>query len=294
MRRLVRSLAIAAVLTTLGTGCGGPPTPAQAPSPAVLAAFRQMAVQPRELGRAEALAVQNCLRGQGYDAPLPRATYGSVANLPLALDDTAAHDGYADALDRTPPGGDPDVLHAYQTTLPVAEQTVFAQRLNDEQAPQTAFTTPNGWHLTASESGCVAEARTAVYGSVQASLLLLYLPQDLNATATAVGSEESVAAANDRYRTCMTGRGHPVSFPQEAVALAQQAVRPGVAEPSPQELAIAVADAECQRSSAIVPVILDSLERIAAPWIAANAELVESAGAVVTASLPRATAILPG
>ncbi len=294
MRRLVRSLAVVVVLAGLGTGCGGQSAPQQTPSPGVLTAFRQMAIQPRELGRAEALAVRNCMRRHGYDVPLPRATSGSVGNLPLPLDDAAAQDGYAEALDRSTPGGDPDALHGYQSTLPVAEQAVFARRLDDPAAPRAAFTTPNGWRVRASEGGCVAEARTAVYGSVKAWLLLFYLPQDLNAAGAHTSFDQSVMAANGRYRSCMTGRGHPVSFPQEAVALAQHTVHPGVAEPSLEELVIATADAECQQSSAIVAVTLDSLERIAAQWITANAELVEHAGTIVTGSLPRAIAILAG
>lgn len=294
MRRLVRSVAVVVVLAGLGTGCGGQSAPRQTPSPGVLTAFRQMAVQPRELGRAEALAVRNCMRHHGYDVPLPRATSGSVGNLPLALGAAAALNGYAEALDRSTPGGDPDALHGYQSTLPAAEQAVFARRLDDPAAPRAAFTTPNGWHVTASEGGCAAEARTAVYGSVETWLLLFYLPQDLNNAAANTYSDKFVIVANGRYRSCMTDRGRQVSFPQEAVALAQHAVHPGVAEPSPEELVIATADAECQRSSAVVAVTLDSLERIAAPWIAVNAELVERAGAVVAGSLPRAMAILAG
>ncbi len=40
------------VLAGPGTGCGGQSAPLRTPSPGVFTAFRQMAVQPPELGRA--------------------------------------------------------------------------------------------------------------------------------------------------------------------------------------------------------------------------------------------------
>ena len=286
MRTSVPGAVLGGVLVALLAGaCGAPPP---VPDSATQAAFREVAVQPAELGDAEAVALQRCLRDRGFPVPLPRALNGSAPNLPAALGQVD-RDGYGGAVDRS--GGD-DVVDRFARALSPSDRERFAAAVADPSVATVRYATPRGWEVTAPTGGCVATARTEVYGSVQAWLATTALPQDLNAEAATVYADPRTARAQDAYRSCMAGHGWPVEFPQDAVALAQRSVVPGEPGPGPVERELARTDAGCRTQSELLPVYLDVLADLGAEWIARNAEAVRDAGAVVVDSTVRARAIL--
>lgn len=290
MRTSLPGAVLVALLVLVPAGavgaCGAPPPAPDAPT---RAAFRQVVLQPAELGEAEAVALQRCLHDRGFPAPLPRALNGSAPNLPAPLG-RVGRDGYGGVVDRSR-GGD-DGLARFAGTLSPPDRERFAAAVVDPVAPTVRYATPRGWEVTAPTAGCVATARTAVYGSVAAWLATTALSQDLNAEAAQVYADPRAGAAQEGYRSCMAGRGLTVRFPQDAVALAQRSVVPGEPGPGVVEREIASADADCRVRSDLVPAYLDVLTDLSAEWIGRNAAVVRATGTVVVDSSVRATAIL--
>lgn len=289
--------ALLVVITAGGTGCavedrvaGRDPAP-RAVDAATRAAFHTLVVQPAELGLAEAVAIRSCLRAAGYAPPRPRAFSGSSPNLPAPVPVDAARVGFGDTVDRLPPGA-PDVLSAYAAGLAPGDRERFAAVLDDGAASRASFTTPAGWTATASTRGCVAQARTAVYGSVDAALLAALLPQDTNEQAADVDLDPRATAVTEAYRRCMSGRGLVVRLPQDAAASVRDGSGAAPREPTPAEVTVAVADAACRDAADLMDTYVDVLADAAAPWIAANAPLVREAEDVLTRAVPRAEAIL--
>ena len=124
---------VGVVLAVAGCGSpdGGQPTPA-----ATAADLEVLVLHPPELGEAEAVMLQRCLREHGFDAPRPRAVSGSAPNLPAPLDPAV---GYGDVLDR----GHPDVLGEYAQQLPEAARLRFAQATDDPSAAHEVLVTPD-------------------------------------------------------------------------------------------------------------------------------------------------------
>ncbi len=293
------ALLLAMLLTTATvTACAEPADDPPAPAPAALAALHTIAVQPIELGVAEAHAIQRCLRSKGFDAPLPSPVVGSVANLPLpAEEQQAARHGYGDAITR---GTDPteDPLDRYALALSPVQRDRFDRVIDDLTATPVRFTTPGGWAVGAATLGCAAEARAAVYGSVENWLIAYYLPQDLNDDAANVYTHPSVNAAAVTYHQCMTERGYPFHYPQDAFQHAQQTIVDITVDlttqPSPQEIRIATADAQCQKTSGLLRTIQLVLEHDAREWIVQNQSLVLRAAIIVEQARDNARAILLG
>lgn len=293
------TILLAILLTTATvTACAESADDLPEPAPAALAALHTIAVQPIELGVAEAHEIQWCLRSKGFNAPLPNPVVGSVANLPLpAEEQQAARHGYGDAITR---GTDPteDPLDRYAQALSPVQRDRFDRVIDDLTAPRVRFTTPGGWAVGAAIFGCAAEARTAVYGSVENWLIAYYLPQDLNDDAANVYTHPSVNAAAVTYHQCMTERGYPFHYPQHAFHHAQQtSVETTVdltTQPSPQEIRIATADARCQKTSGLLSTIHLALEHDAREWIVHNQSLVLRAAIIIERARGNARAILLG
>lgn len=301
MHRISARMAIVltALLTIAAlTACAQPADDPPTPSAAVLAALHTIARQPIELGVAEAHVIQRCLKSKGFDAPLPSPIVGSIANLPLPVDEQqAARRGYGDAISR---GADPaeDPLDRYARTLAPDQRARFEHAIDDLTATRVRFTTPGGWVVGAATLGCAAEARTSVYGSVENWLIAYYLPQDLNDHAANVYTHPFVNAAAVTYHHCMTERGHPFRYPQDAVQHAQQASLEATVDettqPSPHEILIATADAHCQKTSGLLFAIQSVLEHDAREWVVQNQSLVLRAAAIVEQARGKAQAILLG
>ncbi|MEV6302854.1 hypothetical protein AB0M02_25800 [Actinoplanes sp. NPDC051861] len=265
--------AAATALLLIGTlvACGDRPSPDE-----VRAALRVIAAQPGELGRAEAAATLSCLRAKGFDPPPPMAESGAVQNLPVPVDERAARAaGYGDAIPRGALA-DGRKMQRYAESTPGVDQALGGP----DAAPVARLVTPNGWEFTSPRTGCVAEGRAAVYGSVGNWLTAFYLPQDLNQTAADVYLDDGVATASAAYQSCMAGEGYHMRIPQEASETARGWAAAGDS-PAAREIALATADARCRSRTGIAGIWYAEFERRAAPWLTRNANRVIGAAAVV-------------
>lgn len=282
-------IAAALLAITLSSACGNRKN--DSATPAALASLHIVASQPLALGLAEVRATQHCLQAHGFDAPQARPVVGSIGNVPLAIQPDAARvNGYGDAIPRSADPAD-DPVERYAQTLPQAQRDQLHTVLDDRAAERARFNTPNGWSVEASRGGCAAEARVAVYGSVDNWLLAYYLPQDLNDVAANAYTRAPVVAAIADYRLCMASHLYPVDFPQDAVQQAQEASA-GLGKPSKRELLIAAADAKCQQISNLQAVVQATIDQDALPWVKRNQELITKAAKVVEQASTRAQTIL--
>ena len=279
----MRGAAVVAGVVLAVAGCGSA-TGGHRPPATGMADLGVLVLQPPELGEAEALVLQRCLREHGFDAPRPRAVSGSAPNLPVPLDPAA---GYGDVIDR----GHPDVLGEYAQQLPDAARVRFAQATDDSSAAHEVLGTPDGWQVSASTGGCVAQARAEVYGSVRGWLAAVFLPQDLNAESGEAGADPRVGAVLTAYAGCMSRRGHDVTGPADAVDLARRRAAPGL-PPSAWEVALAADDAVCRAETGLVQAYLTVLGEKAGGWLAANADLVRDTARLIEQSTVRARAIV--
>jgi hypothetical protein len=283
---MLATIVLASVLALAGCADVTPKTP----SARAWQSFRLLSQQPAQLGLAEALAVRQCLRAQGFDSPLPLPEVGSVANLPAPVGEWP--DGYG-PLATPEASGDP--LSRYAESLTGQQRDDLDRALDNRDAGRVSYTTPNGWEVTASRGGCLGRARTAVYGSVDNWLIAYYLPQDLNAIAAGVYAKQPVQEALARYRACMNEHGYPVRYPQDALKLAvswrtEDGHRADTA--STEELRLATADAGCRTRTGLTEAITATFEREATAWLARNEDLVCSAGNIIRTARQRATEIV--
>jgi len=277
---VVVGIALAACTGPGGSRAVDPPTL----GPAAAHDLHTIVEQPRSLGRAEAYALRSCLQQKGFDPPLTTMATGSTANLPVFLDEPAAgREGYGAAMAEARQLGRDD-LGRYAERLPPARRAAFDATLDDDSGPKAELTTPNGWVVRAGTTGCMATARSAVYGSVENWLLAYALPQDLNTTAADVYLEPPVASALQSYQGCMSEQGQPAAFPQEAFAAARAAAGRSAQAVRSAEVRIATADARCQTRSDLERVVRAAFDRLAAPWLARNADLVVRTASVVKAA----------
>lgn len=260
----VRSLILAALLVS---ACS--PGQADAAGP-----LRTIAVQPAELGLAEAAVLRDCLRGKGFDPPDPRPFIGGVMNVPRPVPEG----GYDRWVDQDP-------TDAYRSTLPPDRQQEFDRAVVDVTGPEAEVVTPSGRAVQAPERGCVADARRAVYGSVRAWLTLVYVPQELNATAAELYHRGPVAEAITRYRACMNELGQPIEYPQDSMGLAERL-------PKQDRSRLAAADQACQERTQVVEHYLDALVSESGEWAEANADVLVDAAATTRDSVQRARAVL--
>jgi len=126
-----------------------------------------------------------------------------------------------------------------------------------------------------------------VYGSVDNWLLAFYLPQDLNLVAADSYLDPRVTAASARYHGCMAEAGYRAQTPRDAVELARDSADTADRVPA-GELALATADAGCQRRSGVVETWYAEFERRAGPWLDRDPALVIRAAEVVHEATLRA------
>jgi len=259
-------------------------------------ALRSIVTQPMILAAAESNAAVRCLRNMGFDSPPPDTPLGSTANIPVFIEEsTARYMGYGEHISPRNPADQP-AIERYEDSLPPDQKVVFGKILDDwDGAEPDQFVTPNGWVIKAAREGCVAKARSETYGSIRNWLLLHGLPQDLNLTASDAYDDLRVRAALDVYASCMKDKDYHLSYPDEARQLAQEHAESSIRgdeavrrEPSPDEIAIAIADAQCQRASAIRDIYMHAFEEGAASWLSANADLVREAAGILNDAVDRA------
>jgi hypothetical protein len=115
-----------------------------------------------------------------------------------------------------------------------------------DHADMTTVTLPNGATFSTSNTGCVAEARIELYGSIRAHVevtaMANYMTGEIGSRVMADSSYQEALA---RWQECMSELGYSVTAPSDAYTMALEA---GVASPADarvREISIAVDDARC-------------------------------------------------
>lgn len=300
--RRLRLFGLLGAVAVAGAACasGAAAEPVQ---PATRQALVELYNTPVEFVVAELKVTAECMAAAGFGyLPYtllradPRPTR-SLAGLPFRMNrGEAEQDGYGTRI------GTADTSHqdvdsavaAYLATLTPDQQLAYSRAEVDDTAVEVTVNLPDGAVVGAASEGCVAQGRIAVYGSVADFLTFEYFPQGLRQFSETAYASTEFEAAQGRYAGCMRDAGFDVATVSGAVELAQERFgsRPTTGAPSPDEVAMAVTDAECQTASGVYEAVDDALVAAASSWINDHegellgiAELQHSASARVAAIL---------
>lgn len=157
------------------------------------------------------------------------------------------------------------------TTAPgAADDQVVAEALSPSSSTTVEIDIPGVGIVGAKVEGCIAEANSELYGSVQNWLILdQYVPATIRSFADDALSSDAVEAATRSYVSCMDLAGFDTANPAVSAERASNlwGSRTAEEEPSSEELLMAIADARCQAESRIFIEIDDEIVRIALPWV---------------------------
>ncbi|WP_323095942.1 hypothetical protein [Intrasporangium sp. YIM S08009] len=253
----------AGVLTVLGAACvsacavpqGGAATsvPAQDAKPVLsealdLATFsgswgrRQTSIE-----RAMRRESDHCMVLKGFE---PQGAPGAVEG----FDEAAAIDlarrsrvGYAsEPLSAGPSASDPAVAAEarYVSRLTPARRDAYYSTLLGTGGPAVKVQLPGGRQILTPSTGCIAEGRRAVFGSIEKWAMVQYAPESLSDLVTPKIANSSVyRGALRAWQKCLAERGIHAQSPEalEASSTSRAPRRP--------QIAAAVADGECALES---------------------------------------------
>ncbi|WP_203862064.1 hypothetical protein [Plantactinospora mayteni] len=250
MRRAFSALAAAALVSAGLVGCGGEPS-ADRVRPARLYPFASAVYFTAEEDRVLQDALEDrtaaCMRERGFDyQPVRGGSAEPEPDNPYALLDTrtAATHGY---------GIVPAAVRHRQR--PVATGTprpdpAYDRALVGSQNAQVTLSLPGGEQVAVASDGCVAAARTAVFGADWDALY--YTFQSLsNRAIERTGQDPAVSAAVVSWSACVAESGYQAATPAELREQFAQRARQAtddaaMREVARAELAGAGADATCQ------------------------------------------------
>jgi hypothetical protein len=123
-----------------------------------------------------------------------------------------------------------------------------------ENAPEVTVDLPGGGAMGTTSEGCLAEARKTLYGSLSDNARLTFLSGNFPLWAKReASSDPDMARIDSAWSACMVGKGHSgLKNPEAAREKAIEAHRRlGIAseEARNQEVALAIADAECEKTT---------------------------------------------
>ncbi|MFC8538127.1 hypothetical protein ACFUJY_30030 [Streptomyces sp. NPDC057249] len=151
-----------------------------------------------------------------------------------------------------------DPNQIYLASLSESRRQAYPVALFGHDDTRITIDVPDGESITTNRDGCTSQARRSLYGpDLAAWLRNQFIANNLNLEVhRRVTSDASYLAAVNEWRNCMKGRHRAFATPEAARRAAARS-RGGEevdASPAATEIAIAVADAECQRGSRLVDV----------------------------------------
>ncbi|MFD9354662.1 hypothetical protein [Streptomyces sp. NPDC060031] len=277
LRRMAGRLLTGLTLTGLTlTGCAAQHrTPPEAPSHRALTSDEQ-----DTLTRAEHVLVEACMRAQGYegfpldspDSPDAQPVPPRPARLAHVLADRswAAEHGYGIAEQRRSgagPGSTP--ASRYAQKLPEPDRRRFLTVLYGKERTGLSARLPSGT-VTASDQGCTARARHALYRDLPHWFTGKVIDENLTAlTGTRLHAEPAYQAAAARWSACMQTHGVSAASPGALKARLPELLA-GDDPAGTTERRIAVTEAECAADSGLAGVVdglVDPLtEEVRAPY----------------------------
>jgi hypothetical protein len=190
------------------------------------------------LSRAELHLTSQCMQQRGFVYVDPRP-----APEPSARTSTADALGNGDPLTYgvSPATGEP--------SNPGDDQPAYAYALDGPATSMATMTLPDGSVIGYETGGCLASARTKLFGSVRAYVASGYLPQIVRPQFEAFLTADAVAAAALReWKQCMKSQHWDFASPTAAIAWLQTTPSSAAALDR-QQTAIASADRSCDAQS---------------------------------------------
>lgn len=257
---------IAVGLTTAGlTACGdesrngGSAGEDDGKGPGVTPERRQLVVAENEL-------ISRCMRRHGFEHVTVIPPSEDVFGGPVEHDNVAARKRNGYGMSRRDRGKEADgigVNGRYMKSLPKSEQRRWELTYFGDPNTAVQVRLADGSEVRFNRDGCITEARRKLYGDVASYLKLFMIA--VNYSGKAVGMTErdpDYVATVARWRSCMAGRGYHFESPNAA----QESVQKLYAEKDretarKQEIAIATADAECDREVGLSELRRDLLKK---------------------------------
>ena len=297
----VRVRGVVATIASLGllTGCAQEPTPDV--SPATAAAVRSLVSAPIELDIAEAYLVNECMSRHGHLNPIdsgsvavPNADYAIVAGVLTGSEEQHAAAGYSTTVIATASAVDQMLQHMSET-----ERGQYLLDLYGADDAEVTYTGLDGtWTVGIQGEGCLAEAKTQLYGSVLNAAKVQQWPNEFS---LGLGSARdtvfaAVGDAMPTYLTCMAGRGHELTG-LWASRLAEERFGQYRAEgmpPSSAEASLIRDDHQCQTESGLIQLIDAAALDAAAAWLVKNESAILETQALLQAATERANTVING
>jgi hypothetical protein len=240
----------AALVLTVGllVGCASEPAPMAAPEPTRTVVPRPLTTAERaELADAEAELTRRCMEREGFQLHLTKPPAGPPA-LPYGNDDLRFARCSGLGLPTVDTGklreADPNIR--YVASLPAERQRAYGRALNGDPQQAMSAQLPDGSTDNMSRIGCSASAQSELYGDgerwFRVGAIVNYLPAEY---LPKVGADRRFRTALAAWTACMRRAGHPVSGPDQLRA-GFPAFR---AVPSAEEIAAAIDEATCSRTS---------------------------------------------
>lgn len=279
-------------------GCSGDAQPEDVASETVRAASA-LTEFPPEIGIAQAILVQDCVKRAGFDMPFDSSA-AQTSPLSFGLSniftspDEARRLGYASTIID---GG--DVLSEWEDALTATDrEKYFRALLGPQEAAQVEIELSNGMVIATSKEGCIAEAQAELYGSVEAQLAFNGLVNEYLSAASDTGNDRDARLAPlvPDFRRCMQEQGYDVEnlgVQMLADELFGKYRAPGDA-PGKAEQELAVADFQCQEQIDLRGVVAESFAQGAAEWINANEGKLLAMQEELTSVKDRAVQIING
>lgn len=254
----VRAAVALVAVGILGVGCSEPTPSSDRQSNTTQDSVKSVFGTREErdlLHLAEETLQSRCMMDQGFEyqvVPLPTDT---PVLEPYGHDDVELSQAEGYGLDlkssMSAEFGDAEVVAdpnaAYVASLSAARQRAFTEALFGPPGGKVGSADlPNGTSIGFPLEGCLADARAELYKDGETYMSAVSIIDNLaTEVQTRVTAHDDYIRARDQWRSCMNDRGYDVERPSDAVALA-------IAEGNLAEIDIAVADAECSRSTSLV------------------------------------------
>jgi hypothetical protein len=206
---------------------------------------------------AEEILVGRCMAAKGvpYPAPPPKADQRTDEERSLRIEERR-RTGYGLA---TPAGTGVPALDRYVKGLPRQEREAFTRALFGEESQRRGIDLPGSGPVSFPSQGCVYEAQSKLFGDILTWARVTYVPEDLNnKLSKGITNSDVYAQAMRKWRECMKRRGYDYELPAKAQEdLSERYKKNGVSEQLlREEIAVAVADAECAREVGIPQLVL--------------------------------------
>lgn len=264
------------------------------PKPGVRDEVAALNADSRYLGHVESVLVSRCMREAGFRYPvekLDRPVVPRDESYGLSVSE-ARRSGY--------------VTQSHILSIPAEDQSYLPEREAGRRQWHLAQSGPddapgvevdsalmNG-RLGTSSRGCLADARRALYGTLETAILRSFVAGNArNVAEREAGHDPSVTALDALWSACMAGAGRPgLTDPGHAMSQARkladgtQAAQ-GVGEPRE----IAIADATCQAETGYAGARRTIEDRYLTALLATYPDEIAATRAATAAALERARTI---